>query len=273
MGLLFASLCTPLAKSGRCGKWQGRSLGKIQFLAGFGLMVSLFWDQGAPLAQHKTFSSGFQLCRMQCCSQPWCSAQPAPGAVNEPGVSQDLQALPGGLAQCLPRKCHQDCSCLQQNPYPVQRQQNSWLQRPRITGRAFTSPTVMYKIPFKSLAHWCLLQAFHGRFWQIFQERVDNLNSGHILASPLKVLQEQNVFLYHQKDYTEKLLSLLYKPWLWVQAVRPPSVLVSVTSSFAVTACKGTYMAHTYLTNNKKLHNKKPKTRRESLNLQMSMWL
>lgn len=52
-------------------------------LAGFGFVVSLCWDQDAPLAQHKTFPSGFQLCRMQWCSQLWCSAL---GAVNEPSV-------------------------------------------------------------------------------------------------------------------------------------------------------------------------------------------
>lgn len=72
--ILFASFCTPLAKSGWC-EWQGRSLGKTQGkpFGRFWVGVSLFWDQDAPLAQHKMFPSRFQLdghhSRVQWCSQ------------------------------------------------------------------------------------------------------------------------------------------------------------------------------------------------------------
>lgn len=67
---------------------------------------------GCTPCPNQTFPSGFQLCRMQWCSQPWCSWVLWMNQMS----AQDLRALPGGLARCPHRKRHQGCSCFQQNP-------------------------------------------------------------------------------------------------------------------------------------------------------------
>lgn len=143
------SVCLLLHPScpGQCDKWQGRSLGKTQgkpFWQVLGLWYLCAGIRTHPLPNTKHFPVGSRC--VGCSGAPSCGAQPWVLWMS-PVSAQDLQALPGGLARCLNTKCHQDRSCFQQNPYPVQRQQTLWLRRPRITRRAFTSPIVMYKIP------------------------------------------------------------------------------------------------------------------------------
>lgn len=96
--------------------------------------------------------------------------------------------------------------------------------------------------------------------WQIL---TDLLRKGRQFKlrphSPLKVLQQQNVFLQHQEDCTEQLLFAL---WALATSSGCAATLCPCTcdKQLAVTAGKGTYIAHTYLTSTKHLHNKQPKT-------------